>query len=191
METWRDYPFALAFGFFFFLAMARGQGTYWLARYVTEQTLKRTQPKDGWQATVHSWLSSNAVDRGRHAVQRCGVAAVPLAYLTIGVQTVILASAGVIRMKWLRFTTAQVFGAIAWGLIYSTIGFAVWAAFFETAMRDRRVLVVLAVVLVTLIVAVSHRIASRRRLRREAAACPISAHTAPARETIEPVDQDR
>lgn len=190
METWRDYPFALAFGFLTFIAMARGQATYWLARYVTEQALRRTSPTTGWKAKVHDWLSSDAVDRGRHAVQRCGIAAVPLAYLTIGVQTVILASAGVIRMNWLRFTVAQLFGAMAWGLIYSTIGFAMWAAFFETAMSDRRVLVVLATVLVTLVVAVSHRIASRRRLRREAAACPLG-HGAPDSETITPLDQTR
>ncbi|MGO0575902.1 DedA family protein [Ornithinimicrobium panacihumi] len=184
MEMFNGYPFGLALAFLFCIAMLRGQATYWIARYVTEQTLKRTRPAEGWQARVHGWLSSNAVDRGRDAVQRCGIFAVPLAYLTVGIQTVVLASAGVIRMRWLRFTLAQSLGALAWGLIYSTIGFAMWAAFFEAAVADRRVLVVLATVLVALIVAVSHRVASHRRLRREAAACPVGAH--PERETIDP-----
>ena len=183
-----SYPFGLALAFLFVVAMLRGQATYWIARYVTEQALRRTSPREGWQATVHSWLASDAVDRGRYAVQRCGIAAVPLAYLTIGVQTVILASAGVVRMRWLRFTVAQSFGALAWGLIYSTIGFAVWAAFFRAAFADERWLVVLAAVLVTLVVALTHRWASVRRRRRENAQVALRPLGAPAQETITPAD---
>ena len=33
-----------------------------------------------------------------------------------------------IRIPWLPFTLAQLPGAAAWGLTYSTIGFAVWGA---------------------------------------------------------------
>lgn len=133
MDAWHSYPFGLALAFLFLIAMLRGQATYWLARVVTEQTLRRTRPALGWRARVHAWLGSNTMNRGRDAVQRCGILAVPLCYLTVGLQTVVLASAGVLRMRWLRFTLAQSAGALAWGLIYSTIGFAFWAAFFEFA----------------------------------------------------------
>lgn len=167
-----SYPFGLALAFLFCVAMLRGQATYWLARYVTEQTLRRTHPKDGWQAKVHGWLSGEAIDRGRDAVQRCGIAAVPLAYLTIGVQTVILASAGVLRMRWLRFTIAQSFGALAWGLIYSTIGFAVWAAFFDRAFRSVPGIVVTCMVVIATVVARVHRRHVIRTRRRKAAAAP-------------------
>lgn len=111
MDAWQSFPFGLALAFLWAVAMLRGQATYWLARTVTEQTLRRTRPGQGWRAAVHRWLSGDAMDRGRGTVQRYGVAAVPVCYLTVGVQTVVLASAGVVRMPWPRFTLAQAVGA--------------------------------------------------------------------------------
>lgn len=129
-----DFPFAASLAFLFFLGMARGQGTYWLARVVTEQALLRTHPVGGWRAKLHRWLSGGATDRGRAILSRWGLAAVPLCYLTIGIQTIVLATAGVIRIPWGRFTLAQIPGAAAWAVIYSTIGFAVWAAAWQAAV---------------------------------------------------------
>lgn len=31
-----------------------------------------------------------------------------------------------LRLPWLRFTLAQVLGALAWAAVYSTVGLAVW-----------------------------------------------------------------
>lgn len=152
-----NYPFGLALALLFVIGMLRGQATYWIARYVTEQALRRTRPSRGWQARVHRWLSSDAIGRGRDAIQRCGIAAVPLCYLTVGVQTVVLASAGVLRTRWVRFTLAQSLGALAWALIYSTIGFAVWAAFFEQALSSGVAAVVVATILAAAVVAFAHR----------------------------------
>ena len=163
MDAWESFPFALALFFLWVVAMLRGQATYWLARTVTEQTLRRTRPTRGWRAAVHRWLSNDAMDRGRGTVQRYGVAAVPLCYLTVGVQTVVLASAGVVRMRWPRFTLAQAVGALAWATIYATVGFAVWAAFFEAALHGGPGLVLLVVVAVA--VAGGLWVAAHRRTR--------------------------
>lgn len=127
-ESWQSYPAGLALALLFGVAMLRGQATYWLARVVTTQALRRTHPTQGWRARAHAWLSGGATARGRVLVQRYGVVAVPLCYLTVGLQTVVLASAGVLRMPWLRFTLAQVLGALAWATVYSTVGLAVWVA---------------------------------------------------------------
>lgn len=162
------YPFGLALLLLFCIAMMRGQATYWIARYVTEQALQRTHPLEGWKARVHRWLSSDSVDRGRYAVQRCGIIAVPLCYLTVGVQTIVLASAGVLRMRWSRFTAAQSLGALAWAVIYATIGFAVWVAFFEAALSGGVGLVVAVAVALALAVALGHRWYVVRRRRRAA-----------------------
>ncbi|MGD8149536.1 DedA family protein [Ornithinimicrobium sp. Y1694] len=170
----QGYPFALVFAFLWCVAMARGQATYWIARSVTEQALRRTKPTTGWRARVHGWLASDAIDRGRGAIERCGIGAVPLCYLTVGVQTVVLASAGVIRMRWLRFTLAQSLGALAWAGIYSTIGFAAWAAIFRGAMASGPGLVVLAAVLIALVAALTHRLYVVRRRRAQAATCPVT-----------------
>lgn len=165
MDAWLGYPFGLGLALLWVVGMLRGQATYWLARTVTEQTLRRTHPTHGWRAAVHRWLSSDALDRGRGAVQRYGVAAVPVCYLTVGLQTAVLASAGVMRMRWPRFTIAQAFGALAWATIYATAGFAVWAAFFKAALRGGPGLALLGLAALAVVVGVlvHRRAVSRRR----------------------------
>lgn len=132
----KEHPFALVFLFFYLLGTARGQGTYWLARVVTEQALARTRPLTGWRFRLHRWLAADGVGRGRAILNRWGLVAVPLCYLTVGVQTLVLAAAGVTRVRWGHFTLAQIPGALAWAAIYSTIGFVAWNAAWRTAAGD-------------------------------------------------------
>jgi membrane protein DedA with SNARE-associated domain len=145
---WEGQGFVVAFLFLTLVAMARGQATYWVARAVTEQTLRRTAPTAGWRAGVHAWLRGEGVARGRASLQRWGLVMVPLCYLTVGFQTLVLAAAGMIRIPWLRFTLAQVPGAAAWGLIYSTIGFAVWGAAIAALAGEPLAVAALAAVVV-------------------------------------------
>lgn len=174
MDVWQSFPFALALVFLWVVAMLRGQATYWLARSVTEQALRRTSPVTGWRAAVHRWLSGEALARGRGAVQRYGVMAVPLCYLTVGVQTMVLASAGVIRMSWPRFTAAQSLGALAWAGIYSTIGFAVWATVVRSAVTGEPVALALGVLGVLAVVALID-LARRRARSRVDPVAPVGA----------------
>lgn len=125
---WEGQGFVVALVLLTAVALLRGQATYWVARVVTEQTLRRTAPTTGWRAGVHAWLAGEGVARGRASLQRWGLVMVPLCYLTVGFQTLVLAAAGMVGVRWLPFTLAQLPGAAAWGLIYSTIGFAVWGA---------------------------------------------------------------
>lgn len=127
-ESWSSYPVGVAFALLFVVAMLRGQATYWLARLVTGQALARSEPAGGWRARTHDWLSGASGSRGREIIRRHGALSVPFCYLTVGLQTVVLASAGVVRLPWPRFTLAQVFGALAWATVYSTVGLALWVA---------------------------------------------------------------
>lgn len=179
VDVWQSFPLGLALAFLWGVAMLRGQVTYWIARTVTEQTLRHTHPLTGWRASVHRWLRSEALDRGRGAVQRCGIGAVPLCYLTVGLQTVVLASAGVLRMRWWAFTLAQSVGALAWAVIYATVGFAIWAVAFEAALAGGPWLVVGAAVLLALVVALGHRWYAVRRRRSDEAEVTTAA-TRPA-----------
>jgi membrane protein DedA with SNARE-associated domain len=111
-EFLRDYPFAAVFAFLFFGAMARGQMLYWLGRGVRVGVLKLRVNLEGGTA----WIN------------RCGLFAVPLAYLTVGLQSLILGAAGALHIRWVAFTAATVPGALMWAGIYSTIGWAVWKA---------------------------------------------------------------
>lgn len=158
---WEEHGFVVAFLFLTTIAMLRGQATYWIARAVTEQALRRTAPSTGWRAGVHAWLGGKGVARGRASLQRWGLVMVPLCYLTLGFQTLVLAAAGVIRIPWPRFTLAQLPGAAAWGLIYSTIGFAVWAA--AIAALAGQPLALLAMAAVVLVVAATLVVRRRRR----------------------------
>jgi membrane protein DedA with SNARE-associated domain len=151
-----DRPFWLAFAVLYLAATARGQATYWIARVVTEQALHRVHPTGGWRLRAHRALEGEGTRRGVDALRRWGLVAVPVAYLTVGLQTMVLAGAGVLRIGWARFSLAQLPGALAWAAIYSTIGFAVWGAALAAAAGSPwgiagTVAVVLAVVAVVVL----------------------------------------
>ncbi|MFK5633606.1 MULTISPECIES: hypothetical protein [unclassified Ornithinimicrobium] len=158
---WEARGFVVAYLFLFVVAMLRGQATYWLARVVTRQTLRRTSPTVGWRASVHRWLSGEGVARGTTSLQRWGVGMVPLCYLTVGFQTLVLAGAGVLQIRWPVFTLAQVPGALAWALIYSTIGFALWGA--ALAALAGQPLALAAVASVAVVVVATRAVLRRRR----------------------------
>lgn len=162
-----EWPFVLLFLFFFAGAFARGQATYWLARILTEQGLKRTAPNR--LNRFRRWLAGDQVLRGRQIVHRWGPFAVAACYLTIGMQSLVIAAAGIVQMRWLRFTLAQCVGALAWATIYTTIGFAAWAALFAIDLTDPVVLILLAagVIAITMAVLLRIRIVRARRTGRD------------------------
>lgn len=155
----------IALGFFLFLfagAMVRGQAIYWLARVVTDRVMATGEPGPGWRQRMHRWLHSDGVAHGRRSLARWGWPLVPFAYLTVGFQSMVMAAAGMVRMKVLTFTLAQVPGSIAWAVIYSTVGFAFWGAFFA-AFQGNPVWLGLLVVVVVLAVVLVRRHRRRRR----------------------------
>lgn len=161
-------PFWGVFLFLFVLAIMRGQGTYWVARLVTNQTLNRTHPTGGWRLRVHQTLEGQGTQSGIAAIRRWGLLAVPVAYVTVGIQSMVMLGAGVLRIPCPRFLLAQIPGALAWATIYSTIGFTVWYAAISAAAGSPA-----ALITVTLLVAavVTHIVvARRRRIRRAQAA---------------------
>jgi membrane protein DedA with SNARE-associated domain len=133
-EFLQDHPFWLVFTALTALAMARGQATYWLARIVGDQAARladgvRASDAIGpRRAAIAAWLHGREVSRGARALRSWGLVAIPLGYLTVGFQTLVLAAAGVVKVPWGVFTLAQLPGALAWAGIYSTIGWAVWEA---------------------------------------------------------------
>lgn len=175
-----ELPFAVLFVLLFLGALARGQGTYWLARLATGYGLRRwergREERAERAARIRDWLEGESVGRGRRIIDRWGLLAVAGCYLTIGVQTIVIAAAGAMRMRWLPFALAQSVGALAWATIYSTIGFAAWEAVLLTALgRPEGAALLIAIVLA---VAAWVLIARRRRSR---AAAEASAQPAASR----------
>lgn len=55
---------------------------------------------------------------------RFGAPLVTLSFLTVGVQTVLNAAAGGLRMPLRRYTPAAIVGSLLWAALYTTAGFA-------------------------------------------------------------------
>ena len=99
----------------FVIVLLRAQATYWLGRGVTAGVLHtRCADKVTGPRTTKAIASLN----------RWGPPLVTVSFLTIGLQTVVNAAAGLIRMPWIRYTIAMLIGCVAWALIYATVGIA-------------------------------------------------------------------
>ncbi|WP_286161212.1 VTT domain-containing protein [Arthrobacter sp. MYb213] len=112
----------VTFTFFFIGAMLRGNATYWAGRAVA-----RGVENTRYQKILHGAM----YQRAQRFIARWGMLAVPLCFLTIGIQSAVNATAGVSRMPLRRYLPAVTVGALAWALIYTTIGMAVFYAWLS------------------------------------------------------------
>jgi membrane protein DedA with SNARE-associated domain len=117
----QGWPVWVVFVVLWLGAFARGTATYWVGRGVRA---------GGARSRWARHLDSRVVRRAEGWVQRFGPVAVTLGFLTVGVQTAINASAGMLRMPQYRFLPAVVVGAALWSLLYTTVGFTVVDAWF-------------------------------------------------------------
>ena len=137
----------------FAVVLCRAQATYWLARGAVAGA-----SRSRWGR----WLDSAAVRRGSALLDRWGLPVVTLSFLTVGLQTIMNAAAGIARVPWWRYTLAMLPGCVAWAFIYATVGIALfWAVLATFAGSPWGV-----VVLVALVVAGGVGTWSVRRRRR-------------------------
>ncbi len=97
-------------------AFVRGSAIYWLGRGARA---------GGARSRWSRHLDRPVVARAESWVRRIGPPAVTLGYLTVGLQSAIIASAGVLRMPLRRFLPAVGLGALLWAVLYATVGLAV------------------------------------------------------------------
>lgn len=120
MDRISEQPFAIAFGALFVIVMLRANATYWLGRgALNGGRLSR-------KAARH--LDGRHMQRAQRLSARYGVIAVPLSFLTVGVQTAINFTAGFTRMPLTRYLPAVTVGGLMWATLYSTVGMVGWAA---------------------------------------------------------------
>jgi membrane protein DedA with SNARE-associated domain len=108
-------PFAITFAVLFGIVLLRAQATYWLGRGVTTGAM---------HTSLATKLTSPKATRVITALNRWGSPLVTVSFLTVGLQTVVNAAAGLIRMPWVRYTVAMLIGCVAWAAIYATVGIA-------------------------------------------------------------------
>ena len=154
-EILSNFPFWGAWIFMYVLGTLRGQGTYWIGRGASSAVthVGSEEEHDSKWAKIKAWLDSDRTKTGRTLVHKIGVVAVPLSYLTVGLQTAVLAAAGLVRIQWWKFTVAQIPGAIAWATIYSGVGLAGWRAVLAIFTGDGIVPAIVFVVLVAVVIA--------------------------------------
>ena len=101
--------------FLFFVVFTRAQGTYWLGRAAVAGLL-HTKWSDRF--------TGEGMGRAHAFLERWGPIGVPLSFLTIGFQTMVLATAGFTRMRATLFTAVMIPGCLAWAAIYTALGAA-------------------------------------------------------------------
>lgn len=169
-EMLSNFPFWGAWIFMYILGTLRGQATYWLGRGASSAAthVGSEEVSDSKWAKIKAWLNSDRTKTGRTLVHKIGVVAVPLSYLTVGLQTAVLAAAGLVRIQWWKFSVAQIPGAMAWATIYSGVGLAGWSAILALFTGDGIVpALALILVLTAVIVAI---VFLTKEVRKESAA---------------------
>ncbi|MDO5495629.1 MAG: VTT domain-containing protein [bacterium] len=155
-----DGPFLAVYLFLLMVVFLRAQGTYWLGRWATNLAVKHMRPTEGWRKKAVDWLNSPAALRGTASIHRWGLPVIPFSFLTVGFQTVVNAGAGLLRLPWWKYTLAMIPGCLAWALIYSTIGFAVWGAAISAAAGSPWGI---AGIIAVIVVVVATQVVRRRR----------------------------
>ena len=103
LDTLAALPFWQAFLALFASAMVRSNGTYWVGRGAIA----------GWRR--HRGTHGDLTGRAEAMLRRFGPFAVTLSYLTVGIQTAIHLTTGVMRMPLRYYLPAAVAGSAAVG----------------------------------------------------------------------------
>lgn len=137
-EFTENLPILEAIGFLFVVVMLRANATYWIGRGLFGGMAR--------SRFAHR-IDGPAMRRAERFMARWGIFAVPLSFLTVGIQTAVNASAGITRVPLVRYLPAVTVGALIWAVVYATVGLAAFAAAFLLAVRSPWVLAGAAVLI--------------------------------------------
>ncbi len=162
MDWILSQPFWLAAAFLTCVAAFRSQATYWLGRGIRAGVVK-TQ----WARRFETEKSQRVIN----ALQKWGWPLIPVSFLTIGFQTSVQLTAGLIGWRWPRYTLAAAIGWILWGCAYAAGGLAIFLGLVALAARSWWLVLLAVLVVAAVIVAV---VLTRRRHKAaaEEEACP-------------------
>lgn len=110
---------------------------------------------------IRNAMNSPLYRKARRLINRWGVIAVPLCFLTVGLQTAVIITTGFTKMPLRRWVPAMLVGTFMWACIYTTIGFAILAAL---GLEPWMFPLALAIVITVLVIVTQLR---ERRINRE------------------------
>jgi membrane protein DedA with SNARE-associated domain len=147
MEWIESQPFIVVALFLTAVAGFRSQLTYLLGRGIRAGLVRA------------AWAQKLASDKERKAVnqlEKWGWPLIPLSFLTVGFQTAVQLTAGLIGWRWLPYTLSAVPGWILWGVMYAAGGLAAFIGIVTLAQKSwwlaALVILLVAGIIVVLIV---------------------------------------
>ena len=154
MKDWFDaLPIEVALAIMWGVGIVRTSIVYGLAVLTAEGGARFDR--------IRKAMDSPLYRKARAFINRWGVIAVPLCFLTVGLQTAVIITTGFTKMPLRRWVPAMLVGTFIWACIYTTIGFAILAAL---GLEPWMFPVALAIVITVLVIAAQLR---ERRINRE------------------------
>ena len=121
MKEWFDaLPIEVALAFMWVVGIVRTSIVYALGALAAEGGARLDR--------IRKAMDSPLYRKARAFINRWGVIAVPLCFLTVGLQTAVIITTGFTKMPLRRWVPAMLLGTFIWACIYTTIGFAILAA---------------------------------------------------------------
>lgn len=155
MKDWFDaLPIEVALAFMWVVGIVRTSIVYALGALAAEGGARLDR--------IRKAMDSPLYRKARAFINRWGVIAVPLCFLTVGLQTAVIITTGFTKMPLRRWVPAMLVGTFMWACIYTTIGFAILAAL---GLEPWMFPLALAIVITVLVIVTQLR---ERRINREA-----------------------
>ena len=154
MKDWFDaLPIEVALAFMWVVGIVRTSIVYALGALAAEGGARLDR--------IRKAMDSPLYRKARRLINRWGVIAVPLCFLTVGLQTAVIITTGFTKMPLRRWVPAMLIGTFMWACIYTTIGFAILAAL---GLEPWMFPLALAIVITVLVIVTQLR---ERRINRE------------------------
>ena len=157
MKEWFDaLPIEVALAFMWVVGIVRTSIVYALGALAAEGGARLDR--------IRKAMDSPLYRKARRLINRWGVIAVPLCFLTVGLQTAVIITTGFTKMPLRRWVPAMLVGTLMWACIYTTIGFAILAAL---GLEPWMFPLALAIVITVMVIVAQLR---ERRINRETVA---------------------
>ncbi|WP_315354604.1 hypothetical protein [Rothia mucilaginosa] len=154
MKDWFDaLPIEVALAFMWVVGIVRTSIVYALGALAAEGGARLDR--------IRKAMDSPLYRKARAFINRWGVIAVPLCFLTVGLQTAVIITTGFTKMPLRRWVPAMLLGTFIWACIYTTVGFAILAVL---GLEPWMFPLALAIVITVLVIVAQLR---ERRLNRE------------------------
>lgn len=154
MKEWFDaLPIEVALAFMWVVGIVRTSIVYALGALAAEGGAHLDR--------IRKAMDSPLYRKARRLINRWGVIAVPLCFLTVGLQTAVIITTGFTKMPLRRWVPAMLLGTFIWACIYTTIGFAILAAL---GLEPWMFPLALAIVITVMVIVAQLR---ERRINRE------------------------